>query len=125
MKINLHILLLGILLVSALYSCNNEDDLDISEKKDNRFDLPQGDHDFDDQIVEWNNNYGTSVLYRFSNADLNYHFTSSSNDVVYDVKVEAEEEGTIPRKDSYGRNAIPKQQLCAVMGHDQSRRYGL
>ena len=93
MKINLHILLLGILLVSALYSCNNEDDLDISEKKDNRFDLPQGDHDFDDQIVEWNNNYGTSVLYRFSNADLNYHFTSSSNDVVYDVKVEAEEEG--------------------------------
>ena len=71
MKINLHILLLGILLVSALYSCNNEDDLDISEKKDNRFDLPQGDHDFDDQIVEWNNNYGTSVLYRFSNADLN------------------------------------------------------
>ena len=67
MKINLHILLLGILLVSALYSCNNEDDLDISEKKDNRFDLPQGDHDFDDQIVEWNNNYGTSVLYRFSN----------------------------------------------------------
>ena len=93
MKINLHILLLGILLVSALYSCNNEDDLDISEKKDNRFDLPQGDHDFDDQIVEWNNNYGTSVLYRFSSADLNYHFTSSSNDVVYDVKVEAEEEG--------------------------------
>ena len=93
MKINLHILLLGILLASALYSCNNEDDLDISEKKDNRFDLPQGDHDFDDQIVEWNNNYGTSVLYRFSNADLNYHFTSSSNDVVYDVKMEAEEEG--------------------------------
>lgn len=53
MKINLHILLLGILLVSALYSCNNEDDLVSPRKKNNRFRLPQGDHDFD-RTRSWN-----------------------------------------------------------------------
>lgn len=92
-KINLYPLLLGTLFTFTLCSCEKEDDLNISEKKTSRFDIPQGNHDFDDQIVEWNENYGTAVLYKFSNADLNYHFTSSSNDINYDIKVEAEEEG--------------------------------
>ena len=48
-KINLYILALCALF---LFSCNDEDDVVISEKKENRFDLPQGNHDFDDQIVE-------------------------------------------------------------------------
>ena len=92
-KINLYILLFGISFIFILCSCEKEDDLKISEKKTQRFDLPQGNHDFDEQIVEWHNDYETAVLYKFSNADINYHFTSSSNDVNYDVKVEADEEG--------------------------------
>ena len=92
-KINLYILLFGISFIFILCSCEKEDDLKISEKKTQRFDLPQGNHDFDEQIVEWYNDYETAVLYKFSNADINYHFTSSSNDVNYDVKVEADEEG--------------------------------
>ena len=86
-KINLYILALCALF---LFSCNDEDDVVISEKKENRFDLPQGNHDFDDQIVEWYDKYGTAVLYKFSNPDLNYQFTSNAN---YDVKAGAEEEG--------------------------------
>ncbi|MFR7877944.1 MAG: hypothetical protein ACLU4J_16985 [Butyricimonas paravirosa] len=103
--------------------------MDISEKK-TIGSIFHKDHDFDDQIVEWNNNYGTSVLYRFSNADLNYHFTSSSNDVVYDGKWKLkrkriraavqflaktsfdlysdEVKKNYSRKDSYGWNAIQK-----------------
>lgn len=86
-KINLYLLVLGTLFLS---SCNDEDDLVISEKNEKRFDLPQGDHDFDDQIVEWYDKYGTAVLYKFSNPDLNYQFTSNAS---YDVKAGAEEEG--------------------------------
>ena len=88
-KINLYILLFGISFIFILCSCEKEDDLKISEKKTQRFDLPQGNHDFDEQIVEWYNDYETAVLYKFSNADINYHFTSSSNDVNYDVKVDS------------------------------------
>ena len=86
-KINLYILALCALF---LFSCNDEDDVVISEKKENRFDLPQGNHDFDDQIVEWNNKYGTYVLYKFSNPDINYQFTSNAK---YNVREEADEEG--------------------------------
>lgn len=52
-KINLYILLFGISFIFILCSCEKEDDLKISEKKTQRFDLPQGNHDFDEQIVEW------------------------------------------------------------------------
>ena len=86
-KINLYILVLCALF---FVSCNDEDDLVISEKQESRFDLPQGNHDFDDQIVEWYNKYGTYVLYKFSNPDINYKFTSNA---LYDVREEADEEG--------------------------------
>ena len=62
-KINLYILLFGISFIFILCSCEKEDDLKISEKKTQRFDLPQGNHDFDEQIVEWYNDYETAVLY--------------------------------------------------------------
>lgn len=89
-KINSYILALGAIFIFTLNSCSDEDDLVISEKKETRFDIPQGNHDFDDQIVEWYTRYGTAVLYKFTNPDLNYQFTSNAK---YDVKVQAEEEG--------------------------------
>ena len=41
----------GFTLLFFAYSCNNEDDVCISEKSETRFDIPQGNHDFDEQIV--------------------------------------------------------------------------
>lgn len=46
-------LVLGIVILCTVYSCDNDDDIIISDKTETRFDIPQGDHDFDKQIVEW------------------------------------------------------------------------
>lgn len=87
---NIHLYTLAVLFLFSFQACSDEEELVISEKKAYRFDLPQGEHDFDDQILEWYDKYGTAVLYKFSNPDLNYQFTSNAT---YDVKAGAEEEG--------------------------------
>ena len=55
----------GFTLLFFAYSCNNEDDVCISEKSETRFDIPQGNHDFDEQIVAWSKDYDINVLYKF------------------------------------------------------------
>lgn len=82
-------ILISLSMLILACACNTEDDPMISEKQDTRYNLPQGDHDFDDQIVEWAEKYGTNVLYKFSNADLNYKFTKNDK---YELAAEAEEE---------------------------------
>lgn len=67
----------GFTLLFFAYSCNNEDDVSISEKSETRFDIPQGNHDFDKQIVAWSKDYDINVLYKFTLPDLNYNFTAS------------------------------------------------
>ena len=67
----------GFTLLFFAYSCNNEDDVCISEKSETRFDIPQGNHDFDEQIVAWSKDYDINVLYKFTLPDLNYNFTAS------------------------------------------------
>ena len=89
-KINAYILILGAIFLFTLDSCSDEDNLVIPDKKETRFDIPQGDHDFDNQIVEWYAKYGTSVLYKFTNPDLNYQIIKNAD---YDIKAEADEEG--------------------------------
>lgn len=60
----------GFTLLFFAYSCNNEDDVCISEKSETRFDIPQGNHDFDEQIVAWSKDYDINVLYKFTLPDL-------------------------------------------------------
>ena len=69
-KINAYILILGAIFLFTLDSCSDEDNLVIPDKKETRFDIPQGDHDFDNQIVEWYAKYGTSVLSNYKKCRL-------------------------------------------------------
>ena len=85
-------LVLGIVILCTVYSCDNDDDIIISDKTETRFDIPQGDHDFDKQIVEWSKNYDINVLYKFSLPDLNYQFMANKN-LQYEVAAWAEEDG--------------------------------
>ncbi len=83
----IYIFLTAVLLVA----CHSEDNIHPTEKKDTRFELPQGNHDFDSQIVEWSKKYGINVLYKFTDADLNYKFTTNYNQ--YEMTEEADEAG--------------------------------
>ena len=85
-------LVLGIVILCTVYSCDNDDDIIISDKTETRFDIPQGDHDFEKQIVEWSKNYDINVLYKFSLPDLNYQFMANKN-LQYEVAAWAEEDG--------------------------------
>ena len=82
----------GFTLLFFAYSCNNEDDVCISEKSETRFDIPQGNHDFDEQIVAWSKDYDINVLYKFTLPDLNYNFTASK-ELNYKITQWADEEG--------------------------------
>ena len=42
-KINAYILILGVIFLFTLDSCSDEDNLVIPDKKETRFDIPQGD----------------------------------------------------------------------------------
>ena len=85
-------LVLGIVILCTVYSCDNDDDIIISDKTEKSFDIPKGDHDFDKQIVEWSKNYDINVLYKFSLPDLNYQFMANKN-LQYEVAAWAEEDG--------------------------------
>ena len=87
---------------SFAYSCNNEDDVCISEKSETRFDIPQGNHDFDEQIVAWSKDYDINVLYKFTLPDLNYNFTASK-ELNYKITQWADEEGIRARSPIFKR----------------------
>ena len=53
-------LLLG---VALLAGCNEEDDIVPRTENEVFYQLPQGDHDYDDKIVDYYNKYGLQHVY--------------------------------------------------------------
>lgn len=56
--------------------CNDEDDIKVSEGLEISFTLPQGDHDYDDDIVAWYDKYGFYTLYIYEPKDIYWANTS-------------------------------------------------
>ena len=65
-------LLLG---VALLAGCNEEDDIVPRTENEVFYQLPQGDHDYDDKIVDYYNKYGFYILYEFEKKDLYWNNT--------------------------------------------------
>ena len=60
----------------SMVSCQKESPLVVSDSGTNVFyQLPQGNHPYDDEIVEFYKNYNCFILYKFSNPDYNYNWT--------------------------------------------------
>ncbi len=73
-KINIIIYaILGIFLGSA---CNDEDRLSPTEGVEMTYTLPQGNHDYDARIVDWNKRCGFFILYEFEPKDIYWGQTS-------------------------------------------------
>ena len=61
-------LLLGFMI--GLYACNDEDALKPSDEDIYGYFVPQGDHDYDDRIVDWKDRCNFFILYKWSPRDL-------------------------------------------------------
>ena len=72
------------LLVCAAFlaSCNEEDDITPREGGEVFYTLPQGNHDYDDKIVEYYNKYGFYILYKFGEKDLYWNNTGWAKSMV-------------------------------------------
>lgn len=77
--------------VALFAGCNDEDDIVPRTEDEVFYQLPQGNHDYDDKIVEYYNKYGFYILYEFEKKDLYWNntvwteFRESSSDYVYDA----------------------------------------
>ena len=61
--------------VALLAGCNEEDDMVPRTENEVFYQLPQGDHDYDDKIVDYYNKYGFYILYEFEKKDLYWNNT--------------------------------------------------
>ena len=50
--------------------CDKDDDIKVSEGLEMSYTLPQGTHDYDDDIVAWYEKYGFYTLYLYGNKDI-------------------------------------------------------
>lgn len=64
------ILYLSLLITCILFACNDEKKLVPSEEDIYGYSIPQGTHDYDEKIVEWNKKYNFFALYKWSPRDL-------------------------------------------------------
>lgn len=65
--------IIGYLLLSftiSMLACNDEHKLSPSEGDVYGYFVPQGEHDYDDKIVDWKNRYNVFTLYKWSPRDL-------------------------------------------------------
>ena len=68
--------------MAFLAGCNEEDDITPREGGEFFYTLPQGDHDYDDKIVEYRDKYGFYILYEYKEKDLYWDNTSWSKSMV-------------------------------------------
>ena len=66
-------ILFVLLAMALMVSCYKEDDLTPSEGTEEIFQIPQGDHDYDDVVVDWFEKYGFYTLYKFEFKDLYWY----------------------------------------------------
>lgn len=65
--------------VTILFACNKEAALTADPVKP-RYTLPQGNHSYDDTIMDLYRKYGTYILYKFSQEDYTYDYTTTKKD---------------------------------------------
>lgn len=64
-----------ILIAALAIGCNDEDDIHPRQENEMSFQLPQGEHDYDEIIVDWYNNYKFYTLYKFTDRDIYWNNT--------------------------------------------------
>ena len=91
---------LGILSLSLLLCrCSYEDDKIKTEGLEEKYSVPQGEHEFDDKIVDFHQSTGTFLLYRYDLIDAVWNVTSLYPNNTYPLKV------TLP-KEEYLEKAV-------------------
>ena len=74
MKDKIRIIFLSLFAISVLGACK-ETVLQPSENQSSQYSLPQGNHPFDQRIVDFHKKYGTYILYKFTEEDFRWNFT--------------------------------------------------
>ncbi len=64
------------MLVASLIACSDDDNLTPSERTEFGYTVPQGDHEYDDRIVDWNKRCNTFILYKFDLKELYWQVSS-------------------------------------------------
>ena len=65
----LHLIYIFIL-AASLVACNDDNSLTPTETPEFGYSVPQGNHDYDDRIVDWNKRCNTFILYKFDLKEL-------------------------------------------------------
>ena len=65
-----------LLFAACVAACDEEDALTPTERPEFGYSVPQGDHDYDDRIVDWNERCNTFILYKFDLKELYWQVTS-------------------------------------------------
>ena len=66
MKLYFYLFILAI----GLFSCDDDNSLIPSETPEFGYSVPQGNHDYDERIVDWNKRCNTFILYKFDLKEL-------------------------------------------------------
>ena len=107
--------IIGYLLLSftiSMFACNDEHKLSPSEGDVYGYFVPQGEHDYDDKIVDWKNRYNIFALYKWSPRDLYWSPTKWN-----EAKEDTDENGYSWITGYYGEQADEKyvgQQLDLI-----------
>lgn len=64
------------LMIIFFIGCYNESDITPTEGDEKMFALPQGNHDYDEEIVAWRDSYGFYTLYLFHEDDMYWNNTN-------------------------------------------------
>lgn len=64
-----------IMIIALATGCSDEDDIIPRQENEMSYKLPQGDHDYDEIIVDWYNRYKFYTLYEFTDRDLYWNNT--------------------------------------------------
>lgn len=63
------------LFMSCLVACHEDDELTPTERPEFGYSVPQGNHEYDDRIVDWNERCNVFILYKFDMKELYWQVT--------------------------------------------------
>ena len=64
------------LFVACLVACHEDDELTPTERPEFGYSVPQGNHEYDNRIVDWNERCNVFILYKFDLKELYWQVTS-------------------------------------------------
>lgn len=92
--------------------CNQEDDIEVKEGLEISYTLPQGDHDYDGEIVDWYEKFGFYTLYIYEKKDIYWANTG------WEERLDSESQGGSLRAEAAEPDHVGKQLdlfKCAFM----------